>query len=323
MSAAPRLQHSPTKREALRSQKYGNAEKPDRRSVRARSQGDPEAADDRKVIYVFGVARASCNRKTDAPRLRGIVADAPVEPLVHAGLLAFVSAVPAAQFAAREFRLAFGDMDLLKDRILAHERVLEELSQSRDIVPFRFGTIYSDAARVLEMLARNRAELCQGLDRVRAASEWGVKLYCDRDVLLRWTEAGSDSLRRTHDALAHASPGIRFFLQKQHAGACEREAAATIASCIERSHQVLDGCAREVAEVRIQSVASHCRSADMILNAACLVANRQLRRFRDAIATLQGEFAAHGFDYETTGPWPPYHFVSVGREGFDAAAPSR
>jgi len=280
------------------------------------------AAADRRVVYVYGVARAPRGRKPAPSRLEGIVPEAPVHPLVQTNLMAFVSAVPAAQFGPSEFRSALNDAAWLKDRILAHEKVLEELRSSYDVVPFRFGTIYLDSSQAANALARHRTELCQALDRVRDASEWGVKLYCDQDTLRRQIEAESRSIRQLRDTLGRASPGARFFLQKKYAKALDGETAAMIASSVERIRRNLDTCTGESTEIEVQPAAVHGRSTEMVMNAAYLVAGGSLAKFRQTIAALQEEFAAHGFDHELTGPWPPYHFVSVRREGIADAATS-
>ena len=119
------------------------------------------ATADKSVIYVYGVARAARGRQSAPPRLEGIVPDAPVHQLVHARLDRLrergprrLSSVPS------EFRSALNDTDWLKDRILAHEKALEELRSSDDVVPFRFGTIYLESSHVTDMLARHRREHC-------------------------------------------------------------------------------------------------------------------------------------------------------------------
>ena len=282
----------------------------------------PQAADaDRRVTYVYGVARAPHGSKAALPRLEGIVAEAPVHSLVHADLVAFVSAVPAAQFGLSEFRSALNDAAWLKDRILGHEKVLEELRSTYNVVPFRFGTIYLDSTKAANAIARHRAELCAALDRIADAAEWGVKLYCDPDMLRRQIEAESASIVGLRDTLMRASPGARFFLQKKYAKALDGETDATIASTVARIRQSLDSRACESTEIEVQPATAHGRSAQMVMNAAYLVAEGSLGPFRRTLAALQDEFAAHGFDHELTGPWPPYHFVSIRQEGIaDAAA---
>jgi gas vesicle protein GvpL/GvpF len=277
---------------------------------------------DRRVMYVYGVAPAPRERRLALLRLEGVVPEAPVHPLMHANLMAFVSAVPASRFGPNEFRSALNDVEWLKDRILAHELVVEKLRSSYDVVPFRFGTVYLDSSRALNALARHRAELCQALDRIRGASEWGVKLYCDQDKLGRHIEAKSASIRQLRGMLGCASPGARFFLQKKYTAALEGETATMVAGCVERIRHGLDACACEYVEIEVQPATLHGRSAEMVMNAAYLVAEDALGRFREAFAALRQEFAAWGFDHELTGPWPPYHFVSIRQEGIGDGAAS-
>jgi hypothetical protein len=282
------------------------------------------ATADRYVMYVYGVAHAPRRHQSAPLQLEGLVPATPVQPLVHGNLMAFVSAVPASQFGPSEFRSALNDAAWLKDRILAHEKVLEGLRSSYDVVPFRFGTIYLDSAKASNALARHRAALCLALERIRDASEWGVKLYCDQDTLRRQIETESVSVRQLRDKLGQAAPGARFFLQKNYAKALDGETAAMIASAVERIRQSLDSCACESAEIKVQSAAVHGRPTEMVMNAAYLVAEGALAKFRQTIAALQEQFAAHGFNHELTGPWPPYHFVSVRQEGIaDAATPDQ
>jgi hypothetical protein len=279
------------------------------------------AAADQSVVYVYGVARAPRRRQSIPPRLEGIVPAATVDPLMHANLMAFVSLVPAAQFGQSEFRSALNDAAWLKDRILAHEKVVEELRSSYDVVPFRFGTIYRNTSQASNAIGHHLRELCQALDRIHDASEWGVKLYCDQDTLRRRIEIHSDSICQLRDMLGLASPGARFFLQKEYAKALDGETEATVANAVERISQSLDSCACESAAIELQPAAVHGRPADMVMNAAYLVAAGSLGPFRQMLAALQEEFAANGFDHELTGPWPPYHFVSIRQEGSaDAAA---
>lgn len=273
--------------------------------------GHVESVPDQNVLYMFGVARAPCGRKICPARIDGMLPDVSVEAVAHADLRAFVSAVPASQFGADELRSSLLDTRWLKDRILAHERVLEELRRSCDVVPFRFGSIYRDAGEVSRTLARHRAELSGVLDRIRNASEWGVKVYCDKAVLGHRVDAEPGALRDLRAALADASPGIGFFLRKKHAKARDDAIGAQIAGCVRRSRQRLVGNASESVELAIRPACVDGHPVEMVMSTAFLVAEKALAQFRQMVVALQREFAVGGFSYEVTGPWPPYHFVSL------------
>jgi len=288
--------------------------------MNARPQPDREHAGS-SLVYVYGVARISHDCEPAALPPEGIVVGAPVCRLVHGDLVAFGSTVPASQFGARELRTALADTDWLRDRIFAHEKTLEQLRSSYSLVPFRFCSIYRDATRVSDALKRHHAELDQALDRVRGASEWGLKLYCDTDILRCRLEAATGGMRALRDAVMTASPGTRFFLQKNFEHALDAEVAAAITRCVEQSRRCFEAYARESAAVPVQPPAAHGKSAEMVLNAAYLVDEKALDEFRCALAARRAESAAHGFSYDLTGPWPPYHFVTPGQEGTEDAAP--
>ncbi|KAB2939864.1 MAG: GvpL/GvpF family gas vesicle protein [Hyphomicrobium sp.] len=276
----------------------------------------------KSLVYIYGVARVPPDREPTALPGEGIIGNAPVCSLVQGDLVAFGSTVPASLFGAPELRAALADKEWLRDRVLAHEKILEQLRSGYTLVPFRFCSIYRDTAQVADALARHRAELDAALDRVSGASEWGVKLYCDPEVLRCRLEAASGAMRRLREAVTTASPGTQFFLQKKFDRALDAEVAAAIARCAEQSRRRLDACARESAAIPVQPRAAHGKSVDMILNAAYLVDEKALDEFRFALAPLQDEAAANGFSYELTGPWPPYHFVTAGQEGIQDAARS-
>jgi hypothetical protein len=280
----------------------------------------PSPAADATVVYVYGVARIALPHKSAPLPLAGLVPDAPVHQVTSGALTAFVSPLPASRFGEHALRAALADVEWVKERVLAHDKVLAGLRANGDIVPFRFCTIYRDAAQVANALARHRGELCEALDRVHGASEWAVKLFCDLSALRQWAESHSNAMRQLRQTLAEATPGARFFLQKKYDRVLDGEIAARVASCIERSRQRLADCACEIVEVRMHSPAAHGRTQEMVMNAACLVREESLHRFRQAVAALRKEFA--GFDHEISGPWPPYHFVSARQEGLDAAAAS-
>jgi hypothetical protein len=98
--------------------------------------------------------------------------------------------------------------------------------------------------------------------------------------------------------------------------------SSSIATCVEHSRRRLDEAAREAVEVEIQPPGTHGKPAVMVMNAAYLVDEAAFSGFKRTLAELGAEFAAHGFDYELTGPWPAYHFVSFGQGRDDDAAAS-
>jgi hypothetical protein len=53
----------------------------------------------------------------------------------------------------------------------------------------------------------------------------------------------------------------------------------------------------------------------MVLNAAFLVAPDRFDALQRALTSLAAHHGAHGFRFDFTGPWPPYHFVNEQADG--------
>ena len=176
----------------------------------------------------------------------------------------------------------------------------------------------------MSVLARHGVALRAALDRIAGALEWGVKVYCETDALRRRMETESASLRQLRERLAQASPGTAFFLEKKYVKALENKTSAAIGIRTERIRRSLARCAREAVEIELQPAALHSRPGHMVMNFAYLVANSSRSQFRQRLAALRKQFAPLGFDIELTGPWPPYHFVSLQQKSLqDAAAPDQ
>ena len=187
----------------------------------------------------------------------------------------------------------------------------------------------SDSARSIWIPRRRRTplratapRLCQALDRIRDAAEWGVKLYCDRTCCVAGSKPNPIPSGSCTTCSGTPRRGLGSF--------CRRSMPRRSMARPSRRSQARCG---EFAEASIAAPANPRRSkcsrlrcmagpTEMVMNAAYLVAAGSLAQFRQTIAALQGEFAAHGFDHELTGPWPPYHFVSVRQEGIADAATS-
>ena len=283
----------------------------------ARERARPDVG--QAVIYVYGVARLLSERGSAPLPPAGLVEGAAVERLVCGDLVAFVSVLPADLYGEDALQESFTDPDWLRERVIAHNAVLARLRTSSNILPFRFCTIYRDAAHVAKALAEHHGAFCEAFERVQDASEWAVKLYCDR--------AGSAAAGSKPAPMPSGSSAGRWTPRRRApASSCRSNSTARSATQSPRisrpasseAAQVLPMAPARSSRLNRQPAAVHGRTEEMVLHAACLVDEQALDRFRQIIATLQKESA--GFVFEITGPWPPYHFVSTHQEGFNGAA---
>lgn len=221
-----------------------------------------------------------------------------------------MSPVPALEFGPQALEDRLRDANWVRDRVLAHQKVLVTLLGSYDLVPFKFCTLYVSEARVEEAMAQYYTALDKALGRVRGATEWGVKLYCDRETVAGWVQSSDEAVRSIREAIAHASQGAAYFLGKKLTSALREAVDRAVDACVQESHRRLAQCARDAVVNPVQPG----QEGEVVLNAAYLVDAPAEGVFRAALQGLEEIYAPRGFRYELTGPWPPYNFAVLEAE---------
>ncbi|MDP3046403.1 MAG: GvpL/GvpF family gas vesicle protein [Chloroflexota bacterium] len=270
-----------------------------------------EAPETERACYVYAVARPRDGCKPGPLPAEGIVPQSAVYTVTHRDLLAVVSPVSLVEFGPEALEISLQDIAWAQARVLAHQGILAGLLDDYALIPFKFCTVYISRQRVQAMLAQHYQALDDTLRRLAGATEWGVKNFCSRRLLVEWIQEHSEALRPQREAIALTSAGAGYFLRKKLEKAAQREAERVVDACVQVSHTDLGNHARQAVTNPVQSPAVHGRKAEMVLNGAYLVDDSNLGAFQTALATLEATYAAQGFAYELTGPWPPYNFAAL------------
>jgi hypothetical protein len=252
------------------------------------------------ATYVYGVALAEPFGNGNPPlRVPGIGGEAaPVRTIPLEDLVAVVSDVPGLR------------LDLSRENLLAHQRVLEEVLSRSDVLPFSFGAVAGNDEEVREVLLREAYDsLREQLEYVRGCVELEVKVFWDEQRLFAEIAEENEDVRGLRDAIAQLPDG---------AGATERitlgqltEAEIELKSAWE-SDDVLDFLEPYAVELLV----SPNLTTTMVVNAAFLVERSREHEFDDAVAAL-AEANAGRLIFNYVGPLAPYSFINLafGREG--------
>lgn len=263
------------------------------------------------AYYVYAVARPGAGRVPAPLPAEGIAPQTPVRAIAHRDLLAVVSPVPMSEFGPAALEARLEDANWAQARVLAHQEVLADLRDGYTLIPFKFCTLYTSEERVLEMLVRHYDALVRRLQRLEGATEWGVKLFVHEKLLTEWVVTSAEALQPLREAMTQAPQGAGYFLRKKLAQAAQDAVRETVGACAQESHQRLSECAREAVSNPVQPQQVHGRPAGMVLNGAYLVDDEAGETFRAALAALEDRYGSRGFQYELTGPWPPYNFATL------------
>ena len=175
---------------------------------------------------------------------------------------------------------ADSDRTLTAERLWHHERVVEALMQSRDLLPVRYGTCLADEDAVARALEERGEELTAALGFVRGGVEISVRVFADPDESELVTPG---SARRGSD-----------YLREKARQARAQDAAA------QAVHEPLRAVARADA-ARPPKVERE------LLRSAYLVDRERVQSFARRVAELQASNQA--LRLLCTGPWPPYSFA--------------
>ena len=162
------------------------------------------------------------------------------------------------------------DQEVTPAALWRYEEVVEDLMESRDVLPVRFGTLVADENAVVGAVEKRRSELVASLDRVRGAVELAV---------------------RAREREAPSGPEVA------PSGSAYLRAKASRGDVARRLHERLADHAR----------ASVVLSGSELLRAAYLVSRDDVDSFVALVAELQSDHAE--LDVVCTGPWPAYSFA--------------
>src|SRR5262245_44685778 len=250
-------------------------------------------------IYAYGIFRVrDGNDLASTPAVNGVCGGA-VRVLACGRLAALISDLPAP--AGAPLDEVWRDPDRIKGMVLDHHRVLQSLAEDRTVLPLRFGAVFCDGGGVATALVQHRQTLCEALERIDGAREWGVKIFCDHDALHPLSRRVPDAVRAGETQLEATSPGRAFFLRRQLEHRVGQDMQEAILRRIVDSHQLLSAAARMTATLHVQPPAVHLRTDEMVWNGAYLVARDRERRFFAVIDGLRDVCAQSGFDYEFNG----------------------
>jgi hypothetical protein len=178
--------------------------------------------------------------------------------------------------------------------VLAHERVVGRVLTETTPLPFRFGTLTSEA-RLQAYVAAHEAELRARLERVRGCVEMSVKVI--------WRAAPEQDettgAQTAADAMQPVGAGTAFLEAKRRALAGDEATRAC-------AQEIADWLAAQLAGVVRATYLSPQPEGAIVCAAAHLVERGRLEDYR---ARLKSAFAARpALRFLTSGPWPPYSF---------------
>ncbi|WP_158751914.1 GvpL/GvpF family gas vesicle protein [Acidobacterium sp. S8] len=180
----------------------------------------------------------------------------------------------------------------LSDRAgVEHARVIADCFKSSTVLPFRFGTVFSDDESLRRSVRSNQRQFLTNIERLRGKAEMHLKVVlddCCREQL------------HAYSAQANTGTGREYLMQLRENATRQRERQTKARAVSVQMHRMFAPLAEEVS----------CRRTDsgkMLLDIAHLIDHKCVERYQNKYSSASQ--IMKDCQMQLSGPWPPYHFV--------------
>lgn len=167
-----------------------------------------------------------------------------------------------------------------------HARVIAACFKQATVLPFRFGTTFTDDEALRRSVRSNQRHFQANVERLRGKAEMHLKVLVD-------DTCPGNSLR-------NMTVGQEYLTSLRESATRQRERQSRARALSVQVHRMFLPLAEEITCKRMES-------GKMLLDIAHLIDGKTVERYQNkySSATLQMKECS----MQLSGPWPPYHFV--------------
>lgn len=169
-----------------------------------------------------------------------------------------------------------------------HARVIADCFQHSTVLPFRFGTIFSDDEALRRSVRSNQRQFSANVERLRGKAEMHLKVVLD--------DGGPDLPRYASSPCA----GKEYLSRLRESATLQRERQTKAKAVFVQVHRMFTPLEEEISCRRMES-------GKMMLDIAHLIEHGHIARYQNRYSCASQ--AMRDCQMMLSGPWPPYHFV--------------
>jgi hypothetical protein len=197
--------------------------------------------------------------------------------------------------------------DTLQERAaLDHARVIADCFKTSTVLPFRFGTVFSDDDSLRRSIRSNQRQFVTNIERLRGKAEMHLKVMLD--------DCCREQLRAYPQLANGHGTGKEYLAQLRENATLQRERQTKARAISVQMHRMFSPLAEEISCKRMES-------GKMLLDIAHLIDHKSVERYQNKYSSASQSMK--DCQMQLSGPWPPYHFVHrlTARHAHNAAAP--
>ena len=256
------------------------------------------------LIYVYCLLNSP-------PELSQSIETDGLQSLVLDNFYVIVKYVSESEFSEENLKRNISDIHWLETNAREHVKVINILMDNHAVIPFNFGTIFQSEESLRKFITDYSDSLSENFLYIGGKVEWAVKIYCDRKALSEQIDDLSEEAGALEKQIMASGPGKAFLLKRKKADLVENEMNRL---CNNIGQEYFDEFRNISEATRLNNLLPKeftGRKDSMILNAAFLLSKNKVENFINTVNTLRQKDGNSGFVIETTGPWPPFSFISI------------
>lgn len=193
--------------------------------------------------------------------------------------------------------------DISSKNLLIHNRVLKEIMDKSDVLPFNFGNVLKSKKDLIKFLSATYIHILKMLKKVSGRTEFGLKVFIKDEKFN--DEIETSEIKRLKKQIEK--------LDGKEAYMLEIELGRLVKKSIEEKQKNYEAKIFDFLKPYYVSVKSNeCSTVKMILNLNFLINKDEKELFGEKVNEICIKYEEL-LKYKYSGPWPPYNFVDAPR----------
>ncbi len=203
------------------------------------------------------------------------------------------------------------DPEKIKELIITHNQILDKaMGDFEGVIPLSFNTIIkgggnSARANLKKWLDDDEERLEKLWNKVKGKKEYGIRIYYDKDNLLREVSDDED-VKKIEKNMAGKTPGLSYLLQGKAKSKKQEIFQNKTNELKKKFYEEIKKAAEEIA-INPSRISLE-EEKELLLGLSVLIEEKKADKIKEILKEKEQE----GFSFHLAGPFAPYSFVENG-----------
>lgn len=265
----------------------------------------------RDLIYLYGLIPSDELLTKELPPKKAFDGIGDIYTIPIEKTTAVVCKLSSNQYTEENIKVKINnDIEWLQEKAFHHHETVMSLSKMYTVIPLKFCTLYKNEENLLQTVKSNEEKMDKVFSLLKGNEEWNLKIFCDDHVLRNEVIYNNPTIEEKKVEISHLTRGKQFFEKKKLDRLIDEAVEAEKQRVSEWVHSQVEEFVIHGNVKRNWNKDVTGRKENMTWNSVYLISTDKVETFLERIQKYEKELSRKGWQLETTGPWPAYHFAS-------------